>query len=173
MKTKLIVIIALFCSNRSLSQTFSSGDSSVVSKIDQYLSNVYDTQDTTLYFLTKTQVLKIPVVGTRIYVQKKKGDLLRIGISSLTNHGDLGTEYWFNRNTLIFVYQSFSYYKEIPSLTQALNFKGESYWESRYYFEGEVLKYEKTTGIKDASMKYQSSDLLKEKNQLMKFITTN
>ena len=53
--TRKIVIgfLLLFFYVKIVAQTTTTGDSTLVRGIDQYLSSIYDKQDTTLYFLTK------------------------------------------------------------------------------------------------------------------------
>lgn len=168
---KIIVpfCILLTCLSAA-AQEASVGDSSVVSGISAYLRSVYDTQDTTFEFVTNKQFKKIKTTGSKIRVEKKKGQILRIAIISFVSKGDFAEEYWFKDDQLVFVYQTFSYFEEVPSLTKAINFTGSRFWETRYYLEAEKLKFQKSTGTKEKELTYAEADLLNQKEKLLKYL---
>lgn len=156
-----------------IAQSFTSGDSSIVNTTNQYLASIYGTQDTTICYLSRQQLIKIPSYGSKLFFDLKDHGIQRIGISSFTNKGELSEEYWFKNDQLIFVYQTLEYFEESRPLGYIRNFKGLVYWESRFYLEKDRLVFEKTTGIKDQGLKYQETDLYREKNRLLKLIKPN
>jgi hypothetical protein len=79
-------------------------------------------------------------------------------------------EYFFYKRELIFVYQTFEYFAEIQTKTEFTNFKGIKGWESRFYFDDEKLKYQRTSGLKEIYISYSGGELVNEKNRLLDFI---
>lgn len=165
-----IGFLLLFFYGKIVAQTTTTGDSTLVRGIDRYLSSIYDKQDTPLYFLTKKSLQKIPSTGSKVYAERKGRNIQRIGISSMTSKGEFAEEYWFRDSKLIFVYQTFVYFQEFTPLSKITNFQGMRYWESRFYLANEQVQYQITTGIKEKKQNYTTSDLVKQKNRLLKFI---
>jgi hypothetical protein len=151
-----------------IAQSFISGDSSIANNTNRYLASIYGTQDTTIYYLSRRRLIKIPSYGSKLFFDLKDHSIQRIGISSMTGKGELSEEYWFKNNQLIFVYQTLEYFNESGALSNNRNFKGLVYWETRFYLEKNRLVFEKTTGIKDPGSKYHETDLFREKNRLLK-----
>lgn len=170
-RKKLFSYILLLCIlNNTNAQTIFQGDSNIVKGISEYLSSAYDKQDSTVYFITSNQFQKINTAGTKIYVDTKNKSIQRIGLSSMTIQGEFAEEYWYKAGKLIFVYQTFIYFKETPSLSKAINFQGMRYWESRYYLIEESVQCIKTTGTKEANITYSTKDLLNESKKIIEFL---
>lgn len=169
-KRNFLLLIALFVfpSRFLFAQDTSVGDSSVVTYIHQELKDMYGKNDTTFYLLTKRQLHKITTNGTNVSIEKTDNTISRIVIISFTKSGEFAEEYLFKNGKLIFVYQTFTYFQEVPSKTKAVNFKGQRYWETRFYFTDERLKYQKTTGEKEMEHIYFEKDLLEVKNKLLR-----
>ena len=163
-------VLLFFTSLSAYSQKYVHGDSTVVKGIREVLSGLYGKNDTTIYFITKHQFQKVSTAASEITVEKKKGIITRIAINSATTQGYLAEEYWLDNNQLIFVYQTFGYYRELNPVTKEVNFKGQRYWEARYYFQNERVKYEAATGTREKALTYTEVDLISQKNKLLEYI---
>jgi hypothetical protein len=153
-----------------LAQESFSGDSSAAAGILKNLSAQYSTQDSTVHYLTKSQLLKNPVPGAEVSVDYKKGTVTRIVVSSVTDEGMFSEEYIFLDRRLQLVYQTFEYFIEIKSDSRFVNFKGLRGWESRYFFVDERLVFRKTSSLKQAAWTYNENEIMEEHVRLNKFI---
>lgn len=169
-KKNIMSIAFFFVASICYSQETQKGDSAIAAAIDARLSELYDKYDTTAWYISKRQFQKINACGTNITYSEKSRKPVRISVVSITESGEFGEEYWFDNGNLIFVYQTFGYFNESPSLSRAVNFKGQRFWESRYYFENNSIKFEKTTGIKERTVKYTLQDFFAEKERLLAFV---
>jgi hypothetical protein len=138
-------------------QESSSGDSSVAAAILKSLSAQYGTQDTTLHYLTKKQLLRQPVSGTEISADMKKGTIMRILLMAMSADGNFSEEYIFIEGKIAMVYQTFEFFREVKSDTRFTNFKGAKGWESRFFFVNEKMVFRKTNGIRQREWIYNET----------------
>lgn len=166
-----IFILLLLGSKIGAAQSGITEDSLKIKFIADYLSSIYDTWDTTIFQLTKQQLVKPKSYGSNVYANLKDGKILRIVLQTFTDKGEWGVEYWFKEADLVFVYQTLNYFNEEKLQSKEINFKGMHYWESRYYFNNGHLISEKTTGNKEEDVNYSASDLMKEQRNIVKLFT--
>jgi hypothetical protein len=160
MKNTILLIVIIFNSSIIYGQEIVSGDSTIVFKIKEKTSWIYENKDKTNFLLTNQQLQEIQTNGTNITVQSKNGEINRIITISNTENGQLSAEWYFDDNQLIFAYQSFEYFKESEHQSEWKNFKGIWGWESRHYFIDEELKYSKHMGLKKLEIKSDKNSIL-------------
>jgi len=144
------------------------GDSTVVDDIKKITSKIYDNKDKTHFFLTKSSLRQMKTFSTNITAYSKEKAINRIVAFSTLKSGILATEWYFQNNTLVYVYESFEYFDENKPKDGWKNFKGLYAWENRYYFVDEEVKYQKLKGIK--SKKRTPNDVLIEGKKMLTYI---
>ncbi len=153
-------------------QELSIGDSTVINSIQKKTSIIYETKDTTLFFLTNQLLQKAKSYGTSIVAYLKNDTINRIVTFCTTQEGILSAEYYLDEELLIFAYLTFEYFDEIKANSSVQNFRGIKSWESRYFFKNEQIKYQKHLGIKNNSSIYVASDVLNDKERILNYIKT-
>lgn len=164
-----IIFISLLLPAKA--QLLSNGDSSVIAGIEAKLKRRAEQTTKQYFYLTKQQFQKAPSFGSQVSADLYNDTIRRIVVQTVLAAGPFAEEYYYEGRELIFVYQTQSYFREIPAETGFINFKGERAWESRIYFSEGKPVYEKTNGIRDPNLKYTSSDFSKEKAALLQFVT--
>ncbi|MEO9483794.1 MAG: hypothetical protein ABJG47_10130 [Ekhidna sp.] len=154
-------------------QELTSGDATVVDRIKKTTSFIYENKDETFFFLTNTQLEAANTHGTSLTAHLRDGFINRAITISLTSNGQLSSEFYFDDQQLIYVYQTFEFFAEAPSRSKWKNFKGISGWESRYYFINEELNFQKHLG-KEILAKEGDIHALKESaNAIRRYILEN
>ena len=170
MKAAFFLLILLMLSLSARTQESRQGDSTVIGRIMEMMHSLYGKNDTTLIFLTQSSFQKLPAYGTELQVEKIKGVISRIISNCFTEKGNLAEEYWFYHGELVFVYQTFIYFIEKAPGYQPFNFRGQRFWETRFYLVHEKLKFQATTGKIDSEAAYLEKDLLREKESILGFL---
>jgi len=131
----VLVLINVMIIQNSNCQSLINKDSLTINEVDDTISKLYGTYDTTYYLLTNSNFYHLKTYGSEIRVEMTKNRILRISIQSVLNFGFIATEYWYNNNNLIFIYKTHCYFEEYSKDVLTKNFKGQHYWEIRYYFK--------------------------------------
>ena len=113
----LILFLCIFYSLATVGQELSIGDSTVVNSIKANTSLIYDTKDITYFFLTKEPLRQTQILATNITAHTYKGSVNRVITISITDKGQLATEWYFLNNKLIFAFESFEYFTESDEQT--------------------------------------------------------
>ncbi|MET2984645.1 hypothetical protein [Aureibaculum conchae] len=169
----LLLFFSVCYSLNTLCQELSIGDATVVDKIKTNTSQIYDTKDKTYFFLTKEPLRQTQTSATNITAHTYNDSVNRVIAISITDKGQLATEWYFLNNKLIFAFESFEYFTESDEQTGYKNFKGFEAYESRYYFVNEFIKYQKHKGRKDLDGNQEALKVLKDGNTVLKYITEN
>lgn len=169
MNRTLILLILMFSSTISKGQELVFGDSTVVENIKSKTSEIYENKDRTSFFLTKKRLRKIKTSGIEITAHSKNDTIRRIVAISMTKNGQLGTEWYYWNNELIYVYESFEYFKEQEKKCKWKNFKNLCAWESRYYFVHEKLEYQKHKGKLSSIRDSKINELIKDGNNIRNY----
>ncbi len=151
-------------------QEFIFGDSSVVSRIKEKTSQIYENKDKTQFFLSKKKLQKKKTFGTSIIAHSKEGLFNRIITFNSDQNGQLATEWYFWKTQLIYVYQSYEFYQEAKKKSSWKNFKNLWAWESRYYFEDETLKFQKHKGKSAMTKQKEVQQLLEDAYSILAFV---
>jgi hypothetical protein len=171
MKRIFSIVFLLLVLMQVKAQRLTRGDSSVVSVIEAKLKQRAAQKTRQYSYLTKQQFQKAPGFGSQITADVYEDTIRRIVIQTVLAAGPFSEEYYYEGKELIFVYQTQSYFREIPTPTTFINFKGERAWESRIYFMDGNPVYEQQNGTRDSGLKYTASDFNKEKAALFQFVT--
>lgn len=145
----LWLILASF-TTISYSQDVVIGDTLGVGTIKQSTSRIYAHADKTEFFLTSLPLQYQPSYGTSLTAYSKNDTINRIVAVSFTDKGVLSTEFFYEDEALIFVYETFEFFKEFKEAAIWQNFKGIDAWESRYYFILDHLICHMHIGRRDA-----------------------
>jgi len=146
------------------------GDKSAQDEIKKKTSAIYDNKDKTHFFLTKKSFGAKSTCGTEITAYSKDNKINRIVSKSCTKRGRLATEFYFENEKPIFVYQVFEYFKEKTKKDAWKNFKGLASWESRYYFVANKLEFHRHKGQKDISEKETGEKQKTEAFNILNFV---
>lgn len=157
----------LFCCYNINGQELLIGDSTIVEAIKKQTSKIYNEKDKTIFILTKRQLRSIKTYGTNIIAHSKNDTINRVVAISMTKKGQLSTEWYFTKNKLIYVYESFEFFEDKKEMSNWKNFKGFCAWESRYYFVDNQMKYQKHQG----KNKNNKNNVLKDGRALLNYIT--
>ncbi|HLF36262.1 MAG TPA: hypothetical protein VI583_18595 [Cyclobacteriaceae bacterium] len=110
MRNIIVSLIFLLVTSRGYSQEISSGDSLAAEEIKSRTSFIYSNYDKVHFILTKKK-FKGTTMGSNIYAHKKNDSLNRVVVISMTQKGMASTEYYFEKNSLIYVYRTFEYFQ--------------------------------------------------------------
>lgn len=162
-----LILMQAICLN---GQRIKSGDSTVVDSIKKTASWIYENKDETFFFLTKDQLQSLNEVGTSIIAHQKDSLINRIITISMTPNGQMSTEYYFDKEQLIYAYQTFEYFNETAPTGSWKNFKGIPGWESRYYFVDNKLSFQTHKGRKSPTNKEDINNLQLSAPQIISYI---
>jgi len=163
----------IFCSLGSAGQEIIIGDSTIVGKVKPNTSQIFENRDRTYFFLTKKPLRQGQTIATNITAHSNKGDINRIIAISITNKGQLATEWYFLNGILIFAFESFEYFTEIDAPTSWKNFKGFQAWESRYYFENKFVKYQRHKGRKNVKGYKEAIKVQEDGETVLNYVIEN
>ena len=172
MRNIIVSLIFLLVTSRGNAQDISSGDSLASEEIKSRTSFIYSNYDKVHFILTKKK-FQGTTLGSNIYAYTKNDSLTRIVVISTTQKGIASTEYYFEKNSLIYVYRTFEYFQEITQHGPWRNFKGFFGWESRFYFLNNVLKYQYHSGRDKLAPEKEWKSILAESSELIRFIRNN
>ncbi len=170
MNRSVILLTLILLSTVSNGQELVFGDSTVVNSIKSKTSKIYESKDKTSFYLTKKRLRKVKTYGTNIIAHSKKDTINRIIAISMTQKGQLGTEWYYWNNELIYVYESFEYFEEQEKNCKWKNFKNLCAWESRYYFVNEKLEYQKHKGKLSSIRNDLINELIKDGNSIRSYV---
>lgn len=103
---------------------------------------------------------------------QKDGKINKIVVFSAKSKGVLAYEMYLHEGQIIFVYQTFGYFREIKTDSKFVNFEGNQGWESRYYFDNDKVVYEENDGLKEKQDDYTTADFLKETKAILALFKT-
>ena len=169
-KFGLLAVCILAFALSSFGQEVSYGDIKVRDEIKKKTSAIYDNKDKTHFLLTKKSFGTKSKCGTEITAYSKDSKFNRIVSKSCTKQGRIATEFYFENEKPIFVYQVFEFYNERAKSDAWKNFKGLASWESRYYFVNNKLKFHRHKGRKDTSEKESGDKQKTESYKILSFI---
>lgn len=126
------------------------GDASVRGSIDTRSRTTFDPSATRVeraFLLTSSRLLSLRQAGgsdaTGTFVD---GHVARVVVFSWTHDGKYSVEYYFDREALILVYETFTYFEDQAPPRAWRNFMGLAAWERRSYFDQGTIRYAETTG---------------------------
>lgn len=108
-------------------------DSVLIKKIDSLSQYAYDHRDTTLFFLTESDFLRTGS-GTELMVFSYKKKIQRMVCISRHQQGVSAAEYYLHNDSLVFVFESSSYYREKAPQWSVKDFRQVHSSEHRFYF---------------------------------------
>jgi hypothetical protein len=167
-----IGLIVSYLPHQVFAQKTTWGDTSVVRGIDAKASYIYEHSDTTFHWFTKKQFQKTPSFSNEIRVAQKDSKINKIVVFSTKSKGILAHEMYMYEGKIIFVYQTFGYFREIKTGSKFVNFEGNQGWESRYYFNNEKIVYQENDGLKEKLDDYSTADFLKEIKAILALFKT-
>ncbi len=167
---KLFVEILVFGISLSFinGQEIARGDTSIVTNIREITSSIYQNSTDIHWINTKKQFSGEESFGTYITAYHLNNLFNRIITTSTFEEGTLSSEWYFDGDKLIYVYQTFEYFQESKETPLWKNFKGIGAWESRFYLIDERIHYEKHRGRKADPIK--NNDLVKQGRLLQEFV---
>ena len=167
---RIKMIFLFFIPITGLGQGLMAGDSSIVKVTQPKLSAIYDTKDTTLFFLTKRSFIDQPVCAANIVCYIKNDTPNRIVVNYTLDDGILSKEFWIDEGKLIFCYITEEYFDGYAKKAGWKNFKHLQAYESRYYLDNEKIVYEKHHGVESLMTGEINSQLMREKERLLSYI---
>jgi hypothetical protein len=123
------------------------GDSSSVARINAATRVIYDSSGNKVYSLVRGNPLGLPTAdAAEIEGSFLGGRISRIVAFSWTSSGKYATELYFQRDSLIFVYEDFAYLPGQAPPGQWQNFKKLPVWEARSYWHGDSILFIEARG---------------------------
>ncbi len=172
MKRTLLLISFLFILNTFLyAQEIAVGDERSSHKVKEKVSVIYETKDKTQFFMTSQNFQSSQTYGTEVIAYSLEGKYNRVVTKGFTEDGQLATEWFFDNDRLIFVFEVFEFFEEKGLKGQWENFKGIASWESRYYFNKDYLAYHKHKGRENITRQFNEKELIGLSKELLDFLS--
>ena len=130
--------------------------------IESKLREIYQKANAPVFVLTRENPLSVAgAVGSEITGTRIDGRFARIVAAVWSERGKTGAEYFFDGQSLIFVFEAQEFFEDVPGAWK--NFKGISGWERRTYLhEGKVIDSErKGTSEPPADLQKKAAELLR------------
>ena len=126
------------------------GDSTLKAVITPQTRAIYDQGGTWAFALMRANPLeRAGAYTTELRGTHHEGHFNRLIATAWTAEGKYNAEYYFDAETLLFVYETFEYVAEAAPEAAWRNFKGLASWERRSYFDGPSIGYAETVGAAD------------------------
>ncbi len=161
-RSSIVLALTILSAPPLLSQadpTIRTGDSTVVTAIDQQTRIIYDGSGEWVFGFTRANLLDVDrAYGTEVQAGKLRGGFSRIIAGGWNPEGNFGAEFYLANGELIFVYESAGWFAETGTGGWR-NFKGIRGWERRAYIRNGEIAYLETTGDAPpvSAARYQAS----------------
>ncbi len=149
------------------------GNKNIPVEVKKITSKIYETKDTTYFFLTKKSFSTKSTCGTDITAYANQKLINRIVSKTCTKKGRLAIEFYYEDEKPIFVYEVFEYFQENGKNTRWKNFKNISSWESRYYFLDKTLGFHTHKGRENVKDSITGKLQKKRAYQALEFTKSN
>ncbi|MBO3700470.1 hypothetical protein [Roseivirga sp. E12] len=169
----LILIFTLPMASFISAQELKFGNEDLSKVIKEKVSAIYETKGNTQFFMTSESFQSTKTLGTEIIAYSSQGIYNRVITKGFSKNGLMATEWFFEENKLIFVFEVFEYFEESNKKSNWRNFKGISSWEGRYYFHNDELVFYKHTGRESIAENFNGKRLVQLSKQLKEFLTKN
>jgi hypothetical protein len=162
----ILILLSLFC----YSQEISFGDTAMIREIKKKCSLIYETKDSTIFLLTKSNFHQNAASGTNIIIDSYQGKITRIVAYTTTVKGLSEVEYYYWDSQLIMIYKTMEYYEEESPIGQNKNFRNIPYWESRFYIDKDELVAHKHSGRKGIGIAYKAKTESAHSKKIFEFV---
>lgn len=170
LKFFFIPLLSVLFACNTFAQEEVSGDESAVEAVQKKTSEIYNSNDTTRFFLTNKSFRTKSTCGTEIAAYSKGGKFNRIIAKTCTDAGKMATEFYFENEILIFAFQSFEFFDEKSEEGIWRNFKGIVGRESRFYFQDGRLKFRRHFGLTNLATDINGEVIKKDAESILDFV---
>jgi hypothetical protein len=170
MRIQIILLLIICHVAKGQEKVF--GDTTIMKNIQASAAAIYESKDTTYYFLTKEKLFDDAICGTNIVAYGFNDAINRIVAFTDLNEGLLAAEYYYRNDSVLMIYKSFEFYKESSPPNQEKNFKKLPFWESRFYFSNGQLAGHKHTGRPNIANKFNGVSEIKDANKIFEYVKT-
>jgi hypothetical protein len=151
-------------------QEITFGDTTEIREIQRKCSKIYDTNDSTIFLLTKVTFYRKAKGGTNIIAYSYKNRINRIVAFTTTRKGLQGVEFYFWDSNIIMIYETMEYYDVDSPKGQIRNFKNIPYWESRFYINNSKLVAHSHSGRKGIGIGYKALIEIENSKNIFRFV---
>lgn len=164
------LLMATITSQQGQAQVLSVDDSAKYQSIRNKARKIYDLLEDGYYRILKPGTISESVGGAEVTFYKNSKLITRMVVKTWTEAGLMATEYYLEKEKLIYAYRTMEYFSDAPKKDSWTNFKGLGGWETRLYFSEEKLFHQRDTGTVPQASAAHFSNLPNEALKLMEQI---